>query len=126
MTFEYGDRMFNLLDTPGHQDFSEDTYRTLTAADSAVMVHRRREGHRGPDAQAVRGLPAARHPIVTFINKIDREGRDPFELLDESSTRRSSSRHTLSLISASIRNSNISSTLITSNCTDIRFARAAD
>ena len=72
-----------LLDTPGHQDFSEDTYRTLFAVDSVVMVHRRRQGHRGADAQAVRGLPRARLPILTFINKLDQPGRDPFELLDE-------------------------------------------
>ena len=60
MTFEHDGHVFNLLDTPGHQDFSEDTYRTLTAVDSAVMVHRRGARHRGADPQAVRGLPAAR------------------------------------------------------------------
>ena len=60
MTFDYGDCTFNLLDTPGHEDFSEDTYRTLTAVDSRGHGDRRREGHRDPDAQAVRGLPAAR------------------------------------------------------------------
>ena len=61
MTFEYGDCVFNLLDTPGHEDFSEDTYRTLTAVDSAVMVIDAAQGHRGAHAQAVRGLPPARH-----------------------------------------------------------------
>ena len=62
MTFEYGDCVFNLLDTPGHEDFSEDTYRTLTAVDFGGDGDRRRQGHRGAHAQAVRGLPAARHP----------------------------------------------------------------
>ena len=62
MTFEYGDHVFNLLDTPGHEDFSEDTYRTLTAVDSAVMVIDAARGHRGAHAQAFRGLPPARHP----------------------------------------------------------------
>ena len=62
MTFEYGDCVYNLLDTPGHEDFSEDTYRTLTAVDSAIMVLDAAQGHRGADAQAVRSLPPARHP----------------------------------------------------------------
>ena len=62
MTFEYEGRVFNLLDTPGHEDFSEDTYRTLTAVDSAVMVIDAAKGHRGAHPQAVRGLPAARYP----------------------------------------------------------------
>src|SRR4030095_11961423 len=62
MTFEYGAHVFNLLDTPGHEDFSEDTYRTLTAVDSAVMVIDGAKGLRGAHPQAVRGLPAARHP----------------------------------------------------------------
>ena len=61
MTFEFEGLVFNLLDTPGHEDFSEDTYRTLTAVDSAVMVIDAAKGHRGADAKAVRGLPAARH-----------------------------------------------------------------
>ena len=61
MTFEYGGCVFNLLDTPGHEDFSEDTYRTLSAVDAAVMVHRRGQGHRGAHAKTVRGVPAARY-----------------------------------------------------------------
>ena len=62
MTFEYGDCVFNLLDTPGHEDFSEDTYRTLTAVDFGRHGDRRSKGHRGAHAKTVRGLPAARHP----------------------------------------------------------------
>ena len=62
MTFEYGGAVFNLLDTPGHEDFSDHTYRTLTAVDAGRHGHRRRQGHRGAHAQAVRDLPAARHP----------------------------------------------------------------
>ena len=62
MTFEYGDHVFNLLDTPGHEDFADDTYRTLTAVDSRGDGDRRRQGHRAAHAEAVRGLPAARHP----------------------------------------------------------------
>src|SRR5213595_1174694 len=83
MTFEYQDAVFNLLDTPGHEDFSEDTYRTLTAADSAVMVI---DAAKGIEAQTRKLFEVCRLrdvPIVTFINKLDREGRDPFELLDE-------------------------------------------
>ena len=83
MTFEYGDCTFNLLDTPGHEDFSEDTYRTLSAVDSAVMVI---DAAKGIEAQTRKLFEVCRLrdvPIITFINKLDREGRDPFELLDE-------------------------------------------
>ena len=83
MTFDYRDCTFNLLDTPGHQDFSEDTYRTLTAVDSAVMVI---DAAKGIETQTRKLFEVCRLrnvPIVTFINKMDREGRDPFELLDE-------------------------------------------
>jgi peptide chain release factor 3 len=83
MTFEYADRVFNLLDTPGHEDFSEDTYRTLTAADSAVMVI---DAARGIETQTRKLFEVCRLrdiPIITFINKMDREARDPFELIDE-------------------------------------------
>jgi peptide chain release factor 3 len=83
MTFEYGDAVFNLLDTPGHEDFSEDTYRTLTAADSAVMVI---DAAKGIEAQTRKLFEVCRLrdiPIMTFVNKMDREARDPFELLDE-------------------------------------------
>ncbi|MGN6515040.1 MAG: peptide chain release factor 3 [Rhizomicrobium sp.] len=83
MTFEYGGAVFNLLDTPGHEDFSEDTYRTLTAADSAVMVI---DAAKGIEAQTRKLFEVCRLrdiPIMTFINKMDREARDPLELLDE-------------------------------------------
>ena len=83
MTFEYQNAVFNLLDTPGHEDFSEDTYRTLTAADSAVMVI---DAAKGIEAQTRKLFEVCRLrdiPIITFVNKMDREARDPFELLDE-------------------------------------------
>ncbi|MGZ5827613.1 MAG: peptide chain release factor 3 [Rhizomicrobium sp.] len=83
MTFEYGDCVFNLLDTPGHEDFSEDTYRTLTAADSAVMVI---DAAKGIEARTRKLFEVCRLrdiPIITLINKMDRESRDPFDLLDE-------------------------------------------
>jgi peptide chain release factor 3 len=83
MTFEYQGAVFNLLDTPGHEDFSEDTYRTLTAADSAVMVI---DAAKGIEAQTRKLFEVCRLrdiPIMTFVNKMDREARDPFELLDE-------------------------------------------
>ena len=83
MTFERGGIRFNLLDTPGHQDFSEDTYRTLTAVDSAIMVI---DAAKGIEAQTRKLFEVCRLrnvPIVTFINKVDREGLSPFALLDE-------------------------------------------
>ena len=83
MSFEYGDHMFNLLDTPGHEDFSEDTYRTLTAVDSAVMVI---DAAKGIETQTRKLFEVCRlrdMPITTFVNKLDREGRDPFDLIDE-------------------------------------------
>src|SRR5207302_803943 len=83
MTFEYDGHVFNLLDTPGHEDFSEDTYRTLTAVDSAVMVI---DAAKGIEARTRKLFEVCRLrdiPIITFINKMDRESRDPFELLDE-------------------------------------------
>ncbi|MCP4615192.1 MAG: peptide chain release factor 3 [Bradyrhizobium sp.] len=83
MTFEFNDLVFNLLDTPGHEDFSEDTYRTLTAVDSAVMVI---DAAKGIEARTRKLFEVCRLrdiPIITFINKMDRENRDTFELLDE-------------------------------------------
>ncbi|MBL8538026.1 MAG: peptide chain release factor 3 [Hyphomonadaceae bacterium] len=83
MTFEHAGLVFNLLDTPGHEDFSEDTYRTLTAADSAVMVL---DAAKGIEPQTLKLFEVCRLrdiPITTFINKMDREAQDPFALLDE-------------------------------------------
>src|ERR1700683_3458630 len=83
MTFEYDGRVFNLLDTPGHEDFSEDTYRTLTAVDSAVMVI---DAAKGVEPRTIKLMEVCRlrdTPIITFINKLDRDGHSPMELLDE-------------------------------------------
>jgi peptide chain release factor 3 len=83
MTFEFGGAVFNLLDTPGHEDFSEDTYRTLTAVDSAVMVI---DAAKGIELQTRKLFEVCRLrniPITTFINKVDREGQNPFDLLEE-------------------------------------------
>ncbi len=83
MTFEYAGCTFNLLDTPGHEDFSEDTYRTLTAVDSAIMVL---DAAKGIEPQTLKLFEVCRLrdiPIMTFINKMDREAKDPVELLDE-------------------------------------------
>ena len=83
MQFPYGDQVINLLDTPGHEDFSEDTYRTLTAVDSALMVI---DCAKGVEKRTIKLMEVCRlrdTPIMTFINKLDREGREPIELLDE-------------------------------------------
>lgn len=83
MQFPYKNSIINLLDTPGHEDFSEDTYRTLTAVDSALMVI---DCAKGVEERTIKLMEVCRlrdTPIVTFINKLDREGRDPIDLLDE-------------------------------------------
>jgi len=83
MQFPYRDRVVNLLDTPGHEDFSEDTYRTLTAVDSALMVI---DCAKGVERRTIKLMEVCRlrdTPIMTFINKLDRDGREPVELLDE-------------------------------------------
>jgi len=83
MQFPYGDKLVNLLDTPGHEDFSEDTYRTLTAVDSCLMVI---DSAKGVEARTVKLMEVTRlrdTPIVTFMNKLDRDTRDPVELMDE-------------------------------------------
>ncbi len=83
MTFENEGITYNLLDTPGHEDFSEDTYRTLTAVDSAIMVL---DCAKGIETQTLKLFEVCRLrdiPIITFINKMDRDGQDPFDLLDE-------------------------------------------
>ena len=83
MQFEYRDCVINLLDTPGHRDFSEDTYRVLTAVDAALMVI---DCTKGVEAQTIKLLEVCRQrntPIITFVNKLDREGRHPLEVIDE-------------------------------------------
>src|SRR6516225_2536234 len=83
MQFPYRDSIVNLLDTPGHEDFSEDTYRTLTAVDSALMVI---DCAKGVEERTIKLMEVCRlrdTPIMTFINKLDRDGRSPIELLDE-------------------------------------------
>ena len=83
MQFPYGNHVINLLDTPGHEDFSEDTYRTLTAVDSALMVI---DVAKGVEQRTIKLMEVCRlrdTPILTFINKLDREGREPIDLLDE-------------------------------------------
>ncbi len=83
MQFVHNNRILNLLDTPGHEDFSEDTYRTLTAVDSALMVI---DCAKGVEERTIKLMEVCRlrdTPIITFINKLDREGREPIELLDE-------------------------------------------
>ncbi|HAJ77273.1 MAG TPA: peptide chain release factor 3, partial [Gammaproteobacteria bacterium] len=83
MQFPYRDRTVNLLDTPGHEDFSEDTYRVLTAVDSALMVV---DGAKGVEARTIKLMEVCRlrdTPIFTFVNKLDRDIRDPIEILDE-------------------------------------------
>ena len=83
MSFEYRDLALNLLDTPGHNDFSEDTFRTLTAVDSVLMVI---DAAKGVETQTRRLLEVCRlkrTPVITFINKLDRHARDPLDLIDE-------------------------------------------
>src|SRR5210317_356384 len=83
MQFPYRDRWVNLLDTPGHEDFSEDTYRTLTAVDSALMVI---DGAKGVEDRTIKLMKVCRlrdTPIFSFVNKMDRDIRDPIDLLDE-------------------------------------------
>ncbi|MDR1129474.1 MAG: peptide chain release factor 3 [Prevotellaceae bacterium] len=83
MTFEYRNRKINILDTPGHEDFAEDTYRTLTAVDSVIIVI---DGAKGVELQTRRLMEVCRMrntPVIVFVNKLDREAKDPFDLLDE-------------------------------------------
>ena len=86
MQFNYGDYCINILDTPGHQDFSEDTYRTLMAADSAVMVIDASKGVENQTKKLFKVCVMRNIPIFTFINKLDREARNTFELLDDIET----------------------------------------
>ena len=83
MQFDYSDCRVNILDTPGHQDFSEDTYRTLMAVDSAVMIV---DAAKGIEAQTLKLFKVCKMrgiPIFTFINKLDRQGKEPLELIQE-------------------------------------------
>ena len=83
MGFNYGDYKINILDTPGHQDFAEDTFRTLTAVDSVIIVV---DAAKGVETQTRRLMEVCRMrktPVIIFVNKMDREGRDPFDILDE-------------------------------------------
>ncbi len=83
MGFDYNGLKINLLDTPGHKDFAEDTYRTLTAVDSVILVI---DCVKGVEEQTLRLMEVCRMrntPVIIFVNKLDREGKDPFELLDE-------------------------------------------
>ena len=83
MGFEYGGVKINILDTPGHQDFAEDTFRTLTAVDSVIIVV---DSAKGVEAQTLKLMEVCRMrstPVIVFVNKLDRNGKDPFELLDE-------------------------------------------
>ncbi|GAB6090924.1 peptide chain release factor 3 [Spirochaeta dissipatitropha] len=83
MTFEYSEKLINILDTPGHKDFAEDTYRTLTAVDSVILVV---DSAKGVEEQTKRLMEVCRMrdtPVIVFVNKLDRDGRPPFELMDE-------------------------------------------
>lgn len=83
MTFEYNNHIINLLDTPGHKDFAEDTYRTLTAVDSVILVVDCVKGVEEQTENLMRVCRMRNTPVIIFINKLDRQGRDPFELMDE-------------------------------------------
>ncbi|NVK27739.1 MAG: peptide chain release factor 3 [Flavobacteriia bacterium] len=83
MGFEYGGKKINILDTPGHQDFAEDTYRTLTAVDSAIVVIDVAKGVEAQTEKLVEVCRMRQTPMIVFINKLDREGKDAFDLLDE-------------------------------------------
>ena len=83
MTFHYRDKLINILDTPGHKDFAEDTYRTLTAVDSVIIVVDSVKGVEEQTRKLMEVCAMRKTPVIVFVNKLDREGRDPFDLLDE-------------------------------------------
>jgi len=83
MSFEYRDKLINILDTPGHKDFAEDTYRTLTAVDSVIMVVDSVKGVEEQTRKLMEVCSMRKTPVIVFINKLDREGKEPFELLEE-------------------------------------------
>lgn len=96
LSFEYKDILINLLDTPGHKDFAEDTYRTLTAVDSVVLVV---DSVKGVEEQTKRLMEVCRMretPVIVFVNKLDRDGKNPFDLLDEIENELNISLHPLS------------------------------
>lgn len=86
MGFNYGDYKINILDTPGHQDFAEDTYRTLTAVDSVIIVIDAAKGVETQTRKLMEVCRMRKTPVIVFVNKLDREGQDPFDLLDEIET----------------------------------------
>ena len=83
MAFDYKDLKVNILDTPGHEDFAEDTYRTLTAVDSVIVVIDAAKGVESQTEKLVKVCRMRNTPIIVFVNKLDREGKDAFDLLDE-------------------------------------------
>src|SRR6218665_3505929 len=83
MTFEYQGKLINLLDTPGHKDFAEDTYRTLTAVDSVILVVDSVNGVENQTRRLIEIYRMRDTPVIVFVNKMDRDGKDPFDLLDE-------------------------------------------
>src|SRR6056297_999091 len=83
MTFEYGGKIINILDTPGHKDFAEDTYRTLTAVDSVILVVDVAKGVEEQTEKLMNVCRMRNTPVIIFVNKLDREGKPPFELMDE-------------------------------------------
>ena len=83
MSFHYKDKVINILDTPGHKDFAEDTYRTLTAVDSVIMVVDAAKGVEDQTRKLMQVCRMRNTPVIIFVNKLDRESRDPFDLLDE-------------------------------------------
>ena len=97
MAFPYRDHKINILDTPGHKDFSEDTYRTLTAVDSVIVVIDVAKGVEEQTEKLVEVCRMRDTPIIVFINKLDREGRDGFDLLDEVEQKAGSDRDTIEL-----------------------------
>ncbi len=116
MTFEYKDCIFNLLDTPGHEDFADDTYRTLTAVDSAVMVI---DAAKGIEPRTLKLFEVCRMrdiPIVTFVNKMDREARDPLEILDEIEEKLALDTAPITGLSVQARALQAPSTCITTRC----------
>ena len=83
MAFDYADHKINILDTPGHQDFAEDTFRTLTAVDSVIIVIDIAKGVEAQTRKLMEVCRMRKTPVIVFINKLDRDGKDPFDLLDE-------------------------------------------